>query len=241
IAKFFPDAPEDKQQITISHVLRHRAGFPDTFGSDYQLIDRESLRRTLFETPLLAPVGQESRYSNSGYSLLAMIIEDVGGSPYEEWVHEEIIRPAGVEDFGYGIPYWPRDTLAVGIRRNGERFGTPLEHAWYGDGPGWNLRGNGGMLSNARGIHDLFLAMEQEDEVLGREARLAWRPAVQPGNASEYAALGGNGIFNAVYFRSVTVSKEGERREITWVGLSNIGDQVIEDSLEYVAETLGLR
>ncbi len=93
IAKYFPEVPEDKRAITIDHVLTHHAGFPDTFGGDYQLVDRETLRRTLFEAPLIAPVGDEANYSNSGYSLLAMLIEDVGGRPYEEWIRDEILAP----------------------------------------------------------------------------------------------------------------------------------------------------
>lgn len=241
ISRFFADVPEDKRKITIRHVLEHRAGFPDTLGRDYELVDRETLRKQLFNAPLIAPIDEAFNYSNSGYSLLAMVIEEVGGKPYEEWIRDEIMDRAGVEGFGYRIPYWRADTLAVGIRRNGERFGTPLDHAWYGDGPSWNLRGNGGMLANARAVYDLFLDMEENDDVLGREARLKWRPPTLPGEERASSAFGGNGIFNAAIIRSVRVTAEGERRQVTFVGLSNIGGQDIERSAEFLQEVLKIR
>lgn len=180
IGWFFPDAPADKRGITVDQVLRHRGGFPDTLGGDYDLIDREGFRRDLLASPLVARPGEAFNYSNAGYTLLAILIERVAGEPYEEWVRREILMPSGADGVGYRIPDWPMDTLAVGLRQDGTRFGTPLDQRWYGDGPSWNLRGNGGMLANARAIHDLFIALEQDDGVLGREARLAMFPPPTP-------------------------------------------------------------
>jgi CubicO group peptidase (beta-lactamase class C family) len=51
ISKHFDDVPQDKQAITIQHVLDHRAGFPDTFGDDYSLITRDEMRRTILQAP----------------------------------------------------------------------------------------------------------------------------------------------------------------------------------------------
>ncbi len=222
IAKFFPEVPADKRAITIADVVKHRAGFPDSFGRDDELITAEDLLERLMKSPLIAPVGEEENYSNAGYSLLAMLIERVSGTPYEEYVDEAIFKPAGVKGVGYAIPHWPARTLAVGTRRDGRPSGTALDHAWYGDGPGWHLRGNGGMLANARDIYTLFMAMEQNPNVLPPAAREAWLPAFTDDGERGYGSAGGNGIFNAVVFRDIV-------NDLTMVGMSNTGDQQIEE------------
>lgn len=229
ISKHFDDVPEDKQAITIRHVLDHKAGFPDYFGDDYELITRDELRRQLFQAPLIAPVGERSIYSNNGYSLLAMMIERASGMPYEEYVHESLLAPAGTPRIGYVIPHFKREELAVGHRsqpRRGQpprRFGTPLEHPWYGDGPSWHLRGNGGMLASARELHDFFLAIEHNPDVLPE--------AVRANRPRRYGAFGGNGFFNAGIFRNRDLG-------ITIIGMSNDGSHPAEDSFEQIIEWL---
>ncbi len=126
------------------------------------------------------------------------------------------------------------------MRRNGERFGSALDHAWYGDGPGWNLRGNGGMLADARAVYDLFVAIETNPEVLTDAARAKWRPRGPDGRLM-YASAGGNGIFNAVIARSVRPDGKGDMRTLTLVGMSNIAGQQIEtqDTGALMRELLG--
>ena len=59
--------------------------------------------------------------------------------------------------------------MAVEYDANGEP-GKPYDHPWAADGPYWNLRGNGGLLSTARDMFRWHLAL-QGDEVLPQEAK----------------------------------------------------------------------
>ena len=126
IARFFPDVPPDKAAITIDDLVRHTSGLDNIFGRDYDVVSRDWVLEKALSSKLLSPPGQTSRYSNAGYSLLAMIIEDVSGQRYEQYVHEDLIKPAGTPRIGYRAPRWAPDELAVGYR-NGKRWGTPLD------------------------------------------------------------------------------------------------------------------
>ena len=44
--------------------------------------------------------GSKSSYSNTGYAFLAYIIEQVSGKPYEQFLAEEVLQPAGMKDTG---------------------------------------------------------------------------------------------------------------------------------------------
>ncbi|HWM11650.1 MAG TPA: serine hydrolase [Solirubrobacteraceae bacterium] len=63
-----------------------------------------------------------------------------------------------------------------------------LDHPWASDGPYWNLRGNGGLLSTARDMFRWHVALDG-DEVLDRQAkRKLFEPHVleEPGGSSYY-------------------------------------------------------
>jgi CubicO group peptidase (beta-lactamase class C family) len=170
IGRFFPGVPADKATITVNELLDHSSGLPDFVAADsavadytpdfdYQLVSRDELvRRALHATLIFAP-GKKSEYSNLGYSLLGAIIEKVSGQGYEAYVQDHILRPAGMSRTGYRIPAWKNVELAVGYYK-GERWGTPLEHPWLPDGPSWNLRANGGMLSTVQDLYKWIQALE---------------------------------------------------------------------------------
>ena len=201
LARFFPDSPADKRDITLEQVLTHKAGMRDVFGGDYQVVSRDWILEKIMNAPLIATPGEREEYSNSGYSLLAIIIEDVSGRPYEEFIRDEVLEPAGVYRLGYVLPGWTRGELAVGYRRDGERWGTPIDHPWADDGPGWNLRGNGGMLSTAEEMGRWYEALF-DGKILGPEA-LEKYYSYDAGKSPSVGGLalahaGGNGIFNTL-------------------------------------------
>lgn len=226
ISKYFSEVPPDKQTITVEHLLGHRAGLVDVVGGDYELQGREDLVRKVLAAKLIGPIDAKYVYSNAGFSLLAAIIEKVTGLPYEAYVHEAILRPAGAEKVGYKIPSWPKDQLAVGYRGE-KRWGSPLDHLWMEDGPSWNLRGNGGMLATAE---QLFRAMHTpmvSEKVLPKTARDKFNGRIvrQRGDKGRLAgALGGNGYFNSVFIWL-------ERADLTIVIFSNVSEHRAEKSL----------
>jgi CubicO group peptidase (beta-lactamase class C family) len=220
ISRWFQDVPPDKQAMTIHHLLTHTAGLEDVFGGDYEVAERDSLVRVALGSKLRAPPPAPYEYSNVGYTLLAAIVEKASGMPYERYLRENVLIPAGLDRTGYRGVDWRPGELAVGYRGS-ERWGSPVDHLWAADGPYWNLRGNGGILSSLPQLFRWHQALEG-DAVLSAEAkRKMWTPhaAENAEGTSHYGYgwavtrtnrgtplithNGGNGIFFADFRRYV--------------------------------------
>jgi CubicO group peptidase (beta-lactamase class C family) len=162
ISKYFKNVPPDKTDITLHHLLTHSAGLLDGLGEDYDKLTRDEMIKGALASRLQTAPGEKYAYSNLGYSLLAAIIEIVTKKPYEKYLSDNLFKPAGMNETGYVTPKWRRENLAAGYAKDGSRWGTPLDKTWDADGPYWNLRGNGGILSTAGDLYKWHLALAGE-------------------------------------------------------------------------------
>ncbi|MBK9014969.1 MAG: serine hydrolase [Saprospiraceae bacterium] len=123
LSQYFPKAPKDKADITLHQLLTHTAGLPSAIGDDYDNVDATAFADLAFSTPLNNPPGKEYEYSNVGYSLLGIIIEQVSGMGYEQFLRETIWLPAGMTQTGYSFPALRSQTLrwAIATVLDGER------------------------------------------------------------------------------------------------------------------------
>lgn len=112
-----------KDQITIKQLLRHRAGVfdvgnkdvPATANAPYAgmrygdwIEDTQGEMHTFTLDELVGVVAQNKlvgglpgeayRYSNTGYSLLAKIVEQVSGKTFAQFVHDELLVPNGLKE-----------------------------------------------------------------------------------------------------------------------------------------------
>src|SRR5918998_2744094 len=170
LSKFVGPVPDDKRAITVHHLLTHTAGLTEGLGGDYEALSREEMLDGALESELRSAPGTEYSYSNLGYSMLAAIIEQVSGRSYEEFLAEDLFAPAGMTQTGYVLPEWKPDQVAVEYDENGAPKGKPFDHPWAEDGPYWNLRGNGGLLSTARDMFRWHVAL-RGDQVLSKSAK----------------------------------------------------------------------
>lgn len=170
ITKWFDDVPEDKQAITIHHLLTHTSRIRAGFGGDFTpTATREWIIDKILHTDLLRGpgIGEVNSYSNAGYSLLGVIVENASGMGYEEYLWTTFFEPLGMLDTGYTIPDWDPKHFAHGYV-DGEDWGVvALKHA-LSDGPNWNLRANGGIHSTLRDMHTWYAA-RREGRVLKPE------------------------------------------------------------------------
>lgn len=226
IAKFFDNLPADKAKITVHHLLSHSSGIPfdtiadrplDAASIDYALIKRDDFVKRVSNSDLRFSPGKDYLYSNDGYGLLAVIIEKLSGMSYEAFLNKEIFKPAGMSKTGYIIPRWNKKEIARGYRYE-EEYPTPLGYPWLKDGPGWNLRGNGGLLTTVDDLYRWHLALEGE-KILSKTSKqkmftpyfstdkeqkdmygYGWHMTKVGNGISEIYHSGGNGQF-AVFFR----------------------------------------
>ena len=221
VSRWFTGVPADKQGMTLHHLLTHSSGLRDVFGGDYEVAERDSLAGVILGSELLWAPGTRYRYSNAGYSLLGMVVEKASGMPYEQYLRETLWAPAGMTRTGYRGVQWRPGEVAVGYGAGGRRDGTPLDQRWGADGPWWNLRANGGVLSTVTDLFRWHQALEGESILSAEAKRKLWTPHVPEDEEgrSHYAYgwgifetqrgtkliahNGGNGIFFADFRRYV--------------------------------------
>ena len=186
ISKYFEQIPEEMQDITIHQLLTHSSGLTAGFGDDGDPMDKQTYLAGVMEQPLYFDPGTGYAYSNSGYSLLGMIVEQVSGVNYETFLRNELLLPSGMRKTGYVLPDWSRENMAVGYR-NGEMWGLVHERGWIEDGPNWVLRANGGLHTT---VDDMYrwLKTVQGRGVLAEEVAERWTTGYQTENDgfSEY-------------------------------------------------------
>jgi CubicO group peptidase (beta-lactamase class C family) len=170
MSEFLGPVPDDKRAITVHHLLTHTSGLTDQLGGDYEALSRKEMLDGALESELRSAPGTEYSYSNLGYSILAAIVEKASGTSYERFLASHLFEPAGMRQTGYVLPAWKPDQVAVEYDENGEPKGKPFDHPWAEDGPYWNLRGNGGLLSTARDMFRWHAALEG-DQVLSESAK----------------------------------------------------------------------
>jgi CubicO group peptidase (beta-lactamase class C family) len=99
LSKYFPDLPPDARKIIIRQLLNHTSGIPDYVGLGLEhpgLTNTEVLAALAKQDVLDFPPGSKYHYSNSGYVLLAVIIEKVSGEPYALFLKQNIFDRIGM-------------------------------------------------------------------------------------------------------------------------------------------------
>lgn len=115
-------------KITVEHLLRHQGGFPrDPLFSSRDVmnqlrLDHAPLKEDFYKVVLNRPIrfepGSWQRYSNLGYLLLSDIIAKVSGMSYEDFIQENVLKPAGCFDMHLASNYYE------GKRENEVRYYT---------------------------------------------------------------------------------------------------------------------
>lgn len=143
IRRFLPSLPSWADPITVRHLLTHTSGIIDyedviPEGTTMQLMDADVLRLLEQQTTTYFPAGTSYRYSNSGYALLALILERVSGRSFSDFLRDEIFLPLGMKTtvaHVEGISTVP--DRAYGYSREGnswKRTDQSLTSAVLGDG-----------------------------------------------------------------------------------------------------------
>src|SRR6266508_2429153 len=107
--------PRYSQEITIRHLLTHTSGIPDYYDetkiTDFDTFTlstpwyalkgpRDYLAAFPDEAMKFAP-GERFSYSNGGYILLGVVIEELTGLKYQDFVEQAIFQAIGMNQSGY--------------------------------------------------------------------------------------------------------------------------------------------
>jgi CubicO group peptidase (beta-lactamase class C family) len=190
VAKYVPEFARlsypttDSPVITIRHLLTHSEGFPeDNPWGDRQLAQSDETLRSWLRAgiPFSNSPGTAFEYSNYGFAILGQIVAKVSGRPYEAYVHDNILKPLGMNATTFENASVPVEHIALGYRREGDTWKPEpiLAHGSFGS--------MGGLWTNAhdlaRYVAFLMSAFPPRDEPergpikrsSAREMQQAWR------------------------------------------------------------------
>lgn len=213
ISQHLPGLKGAISDVTLHELLTHTAGITEETGRDDAPMTKQGLIEHLNQQQLAYPRG-EHHYSNLGYSLLGMVVEDVSGKPLDVYLAENFFNAIGMKNTGYTHPKY-KDTDTARGYFEGKDWGYLQHKNWLASGPYWNFRGNGGMLSTAKDMHlwvqalfeGEYLGDVQQKKLFGRHVKecedcasyygYGWVIEPLGENKSMIWHNGGNGIFSA--------------------------------------------
>ncbi|GAB5496767.1 MAG: serine hydrolase [Phycisphaerales bacterium] len=128
VGEILPSYPsaEVRDRVTVHHLLTHTGGTGDHFTPEFLESSRLQYRSFRDYVHLIADngvafePGSRFEYSNAGYFILGLIIEEVSGQTYYDYVREHITQPAGALDTEFYDADMPVPGVAEGY--------IPAEH-----------------------------------------------------------------------------------------------------------------
>ena len=130
LTKFLPTYPTSGHEIQVHHLLNHTSGiksytsiegwFPNKIVHD---MTPQALCDAFAQIPFDFKPGTQYLYNNSGYHLLGMIIEQVSGVSYAQFMQENIFQPLGMHHSYYlnNEPIVPKRASGYGRDEKGFR------------------------------------------------------------------------------------------------------------------------
>ncbi|MDQ8028858.1 MAG: serine hydrolase domain-containing protein [Brevundimonas sp.] len=170
--------PEAWRGRTLESLLSHTSGLPEYLdaGNFLELMPRDLPPRDLIALAAAKPVDFESgarhAYSNTGFVLLGMAAEAVGGASYWDQIETRFLRPAGMTRTGPRGRIRPDSNMASGRFWDGESWNDhpPIS------APGSTFSA-GGLTSTARDLTRWAAAIDRGAVLSPHARRRIWRPA----------------------------------------------------------------
>lgn len=147
------------EKITVRNLLNHSGGWTQRYGDLAFLpkvvakgvgeplpVNIDSYIKFVTTHKVHFEPGTNSVYSNLGYVILGKVIATVSGMSYEEYVKEEVLKPAGIENMQLGRSY--ADEALPNEVKYYEPDDTHLTESYDGSGR---------MVSKTYGANDIYL------------------------------------------------------------------------------------
>ncbi|HEX8092795.1 serine hydrolase domain-containing protein [Jatrophihabitans sp.] len=195
--------------VTVHHLLTHTSGIADYAEEEDEDFDYGALwadrpvagmLRPADFLPLFGdlepyrPPGGPWQYSNAGFIVLALIVEELAGQPFAEAVGERVLGPAGMTASGYFRSDEARPDIAVGYLERASR-----DEPWRTNAHAIPVvgGGDGGAYSTAADL-DRFLRAYDDGSLFGtalRDEMLTARATVGPRAEYGYGVYLSGGCF----------------------------------------------
>lgn len=169
LEKYFPEYTIGKD-ITVHHLLSMQSGIvrdplifmenPELYHANTTEENLAVIRQWTFAQPLKFTPGTQMEYCNINYNLLSMIVEQVSGQSYREFIRQKILEPVGMIHSGFLEEIRDNPDWAKGL--------TYDKLAAEATIPG-NLHGCGDIVTTACDM-ELWMAALQSGKVICEES-----------------------------------------------------------------------
>lgn len=189
VRKYVPELPAYGDTITIDHLLNHTSGLRDwrfVFGvagwlpgtrvhSNADALEAVKRQRGLNHRP-----GAEYAYTNTGYTLAAIIVERVSGKSLAAFTSERIFAPLGMTNTRW------RDDFREVVKGRAIAYGRE-KGRFFQDMPFENAYGAGGLLTTPRDLLIWNAALDSARLGPSVTAQLQEQSVLNDGTKSIYA------------------------------------------------------
>lgn len=220
LTKYFPSLSKAKS-VTLRHMMNHTSGLFEPDGSQPPLnrpIEPRGFIKLLKNQDLYFTPGEQWRYSNAAYVVLALIVEKVSGLSFDEYLKTNIFMPLSMDHSEMYNSNHTVTNLAVGYAVVDEKMVKALDSSESSSHGNWN--GATGLIST---VEDLFIWNEafHKGKILSDDAYTEATSATEFSNGFKpYVEYGfGVAIENIVGHTSLGHSGElpGFHAELLWL------------------------
>jgi CubicO group peptidase (beta-lactamase class C family) len=152
LAKHLPDYPnrDAAAKITIYQLLTHRSGVATFMRTDFgEAVTLAEMTKVVGAEPQAFEPGARQAYSNGGYIVLGRVVEVASGKNYNDFISENIYKPAGMTDTGF-LGSRPAEPNAA--KKSARALGVALGY-FAADAQGRPVMGGQGAQAGAFGFN----------------------------------------------------------------------------------------
>ncbi len=247
LTAFFPGFPAYGQAITVRQLLTHTSGLMDyedaiPKGTTIPVLDQDVLRILMKQDKTYFQPGSQYRYSNSGYALLALIVEQRSGQTFARFLKQHIFEPLKMTNtvaYEEGLSVVPHRAFGHSPAESGfKRTDQSLTSSVLGDGGVYSS-----VVDLARWDAALYTAKLVSRQTL-KQAFTPATPTDQPGRSYGFGWFIGKyrGLKETWHsgetlgFRS-RIARFPERK-FTIILLANRSDAVLDELPHQIADLL---
>lgn len=182
VGELLQGAPSDKASITVHQLLTHSSGLPQyVYPGDFEPLDRTEAQTLAFEAELEFEPGERYLYSDTGYGLLAIVVEELSGTSLQDYLARALFEPAGMAQTGfYNDPKWAESAVAHGYW-NDQDTGSAATRP----GPYWGLLGFGGVLTTVGDLQRWSRALRRRVVLDEASVEALFTPHIEEGPGAE--------------------------------------------------------
>ncbi len=189
IRTYFPELPDYGETVTVRHLLNHTSGLRDwgavagiggwprttRVHTHVQMLDISARQLSLNYSP-----GTFYSYTNTGYNLLAVLVERVSGMSFAEFSRTRVFEPLGLSS-----TQW-RDDFTRVVKDRAIAYRPDRSGGFAMLMPFENVHGNGGLLTTVGDLLAFTHALESDE--LGISEEMHRQGVLNDGRVISYAS-----------------------------------------------------